>query len=81
MKRLGYVGVFCIQVSYVPQLYQVITTRQAAGLSPWFVFLVWAGIVMLQVYSYSIRDRVYIFSNWCGLVNTSLLLVLIWLWG
>jgi len=81
MKKLGYLGVFCIQISYLPQVYKVITTRQVAGLSPLFIFLVWLGIVLLQIYSYSIQDRIYIVSNWCGLINTSVLLVLIWLWG
>ena len=80
-KKLGYAGVFCIQMAYVPQLMKVITTRQVAGLSPLFIFLVWVGIICLQIYSYSIGDRVYIVSNYMGLCNTSLLLILIWLWG
>ncbi len=81
MKKLGYAGVFCIQLSYLPQLYKVISTRQVAGISPLFILLVWVGVICLQVYSYSIRERIYIVSNWCGLVNTSVLLLLIWLWS
>jgi uncharacterized protein with PQ loop repeat len=80
-RKLGYLGVFCIQLSYLPQLYKVISTREVNGISPLFIFMVWLGIVSLQIYSYSIRDKVYIFSNWCGLINTSLLLILIWLWS
>jgi uncharacterized protein with PQ loop repeat len=81
MKNLGYLGVLIIQCSYWPQIYRVVSTRQMAGLSPVFILLVWLGLVLLQLYSYSTRDRVYIFSNWFGLANTSLLLLLIWLWG
>lgn len=75
MKKLGYFGIFLIQSSYLPQIYQVY--RSGPHPSPAFILMIWAGLICLQIYSYSIRNRVYIASNWLGLFNTSLLLFLI----
>ncbi len=79
MKTLGYIGIILVQCSYWPQIYRVLSTRRTAALSPVFVFLVWLGLICLQIYSYHIFNLVYIVSNWIGLANTSLLLILIWL--
>jgi uncharacterized protein with PQ loop repeat len=81
MKKLGYAGILLISLSYWAQIWRIIVTGQVIGLSPLFFLLVWVGLVLLQVYSYSIRDWVFILSNWVGLANTSLLLGLIWLWN
>jgi len=81
MRKLGYIGVLIIQSSYVAQIYRILATRQVDGLSPAFILMVWGGLVLLQIYSLSIKDMVYIFSNFLGLLNTSLLLLLIYIWG
>ncbi len=78
MKLVGYLGIFLIQLAYLPQTYKVIKTRSVKGLSPLFIFLVWLGIIFLQVYSYIAGDIVFIVSNWFGIINTSVLLTLLW---
>ena len=75
MKKLGYFGIFLIQSSYLPQIYRVY--RGGPHPSPAFILMIWAGLICLQIYSYSIGDKIYIASNWLGLFNTSLLLFLI----
>lgn len=80
MKNLGYAGVLLIQCASWAQIYKVIITKQVAGLSLLFFFLIWLGLACLQVYSYHIRDWMFIISNWVGLANTTLLLFLMCWW-
>ena len=79
MKNLGYAGVILIQCASWAQIYRIIVTGQVVGLSSLFFMLIWVGLALLQGYSYGIRDMVFIISNWVGMANTNLLLVLIWL--
>jgi len=76
MKTLGYIGILLIQCSYWTQIYRVVADRRTTGLSPVFIFMIWLGLICLQAYSYHIQDMVYIISNWIGLANTSILMIL-----
>ena len=63
MRRLGYAGILLISFSYWAQIYRIIIDRQVAGLSPLFFLLILVGLVLLQVYSYYVRDWVFIISK------------------
>lgn len=76
MNYLGYLAVILIQLSYIPQVYYSFTSG-TKGLSTYFLVSLWVGLALLQIYSYSIGDYVYIVSNWIGLINTSTLLVIV----
>lgn len=81
LKWIGYCGVFCLNISYIPELYLVITTKEVSGLSPFYIGLILIGLFLLQVYTYgSNAARIYKIANWIGMCCSSILLYMIQLW-
>lgn len=82
LEGIGYCGIFCLNISFIPQLYLVVTTEQVTGLSPFYMGLFFIGLSLLQVYTYANNNaKMYKIANWIGMGCSSTLLYTIWLWG
>jgi len=77
MELVGLAGVLLINAAYIPQIIKTYKTKNVEGLSITFFSMILFGVCLLQVYSVSIWDTVYIASNSIAILTLILLLILI----
>ena len=76
IEILGTVGVFVICISAVPQLLKTFTTKSSGDLSIIYLCMLMFGMILLQIYSISVEDFVFIFGNTLSMIMTGLLIVM-----
>lgn len=76
-QLIGFLGIMLINIAYIPQTIKTYRTKNVEDLSATFFVTMLLGICLLQVYSVSIWDVVYIASNSVAILNLVLLLILI----
>lgn len=76
-QLIGFIGIMLINIAYIPQTIKVCRTKNVEGLSISFFFILFVGLFLLQVYSVSVWDIVYMVSNFVAMFNVATLLVLI----
>jgi len=77
MEFLGVTGSLIICGSVIPQVIKTYRTKSARDLSITYLTTLMIGIVMLTIYSFYIRDMVFIFGNVLSLLSV---VILIGLW-
>jgi MtN3 and saliva related transmembrane protein len=73
-ELIGFLGVFLINLAYLPQLYKTIKTKKARDISVPFYILILLGIVAYLVYAVLIENVVYMVSNTVGLISPILMI-------
>lgn len=73
---LGFAGIILIALCYIPQIIKSYRTKSVNDLSPAFLWVLLLGLIIVEVYSFYIRDAVFIVGNFLGATTTTTLLVL-----
>jgi uncharacterized protein with PQ loop repeat len=76
-KAYGYTGTLLIQVSYIPQMYKILSTQSVNDISKLLYIILSLGIALLLYYSIRIKDRVHIIGNVWALSNSIITLMMI----
>jgi len=76
-QLIGFLGIMLINIAYIPQTIKTYRTKNVEGLSATFFATMLLGVCLLQIYSISIWDVVYVSSNTVAICNIVLLLILI----
>ena len=77
MLIFGWLGFALLQVFYVPQTVKMLRTRNVEGLSLTAWGILFVGLVSYVIYSFWIRDIVFIAGNIAGVIQTLLQIGLI----
>jgi MtN3 and saliva related transmembrane protein len=77
---LGLIGILIISLSGITQLIKAIKTRSVNDLSLAFFILLLIGIILLQIYSISIGNTIYIIGNIVSLIMTGGIIICILKW-
>jgi MtN3 and saliva related transmembrane protein len=77
---LGLIGILIISFSGITQLIKAVKTRSVDDLSLTFFILLFIGIVLLQIYSISIGNIIYIIGNIVSLIMTGGIIICILKW-
>jgi len=73
---IGFIGMFLVQSSYIPQIYQTIKTKKSRDLNLRFWSILWIGFCFYLAYALLILNIVYIVSNIIALTQSGLQLYL-----
>ena len=74
IEILGTVGALVICISAIPQVIKTYTTKSSGDLSIIYLCMLMTGMILLQVYSISVKDFVFIFGNTLSMIMTGLLI-------
>jgi len=76
IEILGTAGALVICVSAVPQVIKSYLTKSSGDLSIIYLCMLMFGMILLQIYSISVEDFVFIFGNTLSMIMTGLLIVM-----
>jgi len=76
VEMIGTIGALVICVSAIPQVIKTYTTKSSGDLSILYLCILMMGMILLQIYSVSVHDFVFIFGNTLSMVMTGLLIVM-----
>ena len=76
IEMIGTVGALVICISAIPQVIKTYTTKSSGDLSIIYLCMLMFGMILLQVYSVSVKDFVFIFGNTLSMLMTGLLIVM-----
>ena len=76
VEMIGTIGALVICSSVIPQLIKTYTTKSSADLSIIYLCLLMLGMILLQIYSITVKDFVFIFGNTLSMIMTGLLIVM-----
>jgi len=76
-QTIGFLGILLVNLAYIPQTIKTYKTKNVEDLSVTFFVMMLLGVCLLQIYSVSNWDVVYITSNTIAICNIVLLLGLI----
>ena len=72
----GWMGIFLVNVAYLPQIIKTLRLRKTGQISPLFYLSIAAGIVSYEIYALWRNDPVFITSNILGLIQPCLMIYL-----
>jgi len=75
-ETLGTTGSMVVCASAIPQILKTYRTKSADDLSILYLGILMFGMGLLQSYSLSVRDFVFIFGNTLSVSSTGILIVL-----
>jgi len=73
---IGTIGALVICVSAIPQVIKTYSTKSSGDLSIMYLSILMLGMILLQIYSVSVKDFVFIFGNTLSMIMTGLLIVM-----
>jgi len=73
---IGTIGALVICVSAIPQVLKTYITKSSGDLSIMYLSILMLGMILLQIYSISVKDFVFIFGNTLSMIMTGLLIVM-----
>ena len=76
VEMIGTIGALTICISAVPQVIKTYITKSSGDLSILYLSILMLGMILLQIYSISIHDFVFIFGNTLSMIMTGLLIVM-----
>ena len=76
IEMIGTVGALVICMSAVPQVIKSYMRKCTSDLSIIYLCMLMFGMVMLQIYSVSVKDFVFIFGNTLSMIMTGLLIIM-----
>ena len=76
IEILGTVGALVICISAIPQVIKTYMTKSSGDLSIVYLCLLMFGMILLQIYSISVKDFVFIFGNTLSMLMTGLLIIM-----
>jgi len=76
VEMIGTIGALVICVSAIPQVIKTYTTKSSGDLSILYLCILMVGMILLQIYSVSVKDFVFIFGNTLSMIMTGLLIVM-----
>lgn len=76
VEMIGTIGALVICVSAIPQVIKTFKTKSSGDLSILYLSILMLGMILLQLYSISIKDFVFIFGNTLSMIMTGLLIVM-----
>jgi MtN3 and saliva related transmembrane protein len=76
IEILGTIGALVICVSAVPQVIKSYLTKNLGDLSIVYLCMLMFGMILLQIYSVSVKDFVFIFGNTLSMIMTGLLIIM-----
>ncbi|MDP3130024.1 MAG: SemiSWEET transporter [Bacillota bacterium] len=72
---IGYVAAILTTVSFVPQAYKTIKTKDTSGISLWMYLLFTVGILLWFTYGVSLNNPAIYLSNGVTAVFSSIILI------
>ena len=76
VEMIGSIGALVICVSGIPQAIKTYSTKSSGDLSIIYLCMLMFGMILLQIYSISVEDFVFIFGNTLSMIMTGLLIVM-----
>ena len=76
IEMIGTIGALVICISAIPQVIKTYTTKSSGDLSILYLSILMLGMILLQIYSVSVHDFVFIFGNTLSMIMTGLLIVM-----
>jgi MtN3 and saliva related transmembrane protein len=76
VEMIGTIGALLICVSSIPQVIKTYITKSSGDLSILYLSILMLGMILLQIYSISVKDFVFIFGNTLSMIMTGLLIVM-----
>jgi len=77
VQVLGWIGLGLVQTFYLPQTIKIIRTKEVAGLSLLSWMILWLGLLFYLVYSIYVSDIVFTVGNAAGVLQSTLVIVLV----
>lgn len=74
MQYIGLVAACLTTISFLPQVIQVIRTKNTAGISLGMYLLFVLGVFLWSIYGFYIRDIAIILANGITLISASVIL-------
>lgn len=74
MEYIGFIAAFLTTISFVPQAYQTITTKDTKGISLMMYFMFSIGILCWLLYGIEQQDKPMIIANCITLVLALIIL-------
>jgi len=76
LTAFGIIGSILLSLAFLPQAYQLLSTRSAHDISPYYVSILATGSLCLTIYGYGIRDPiVFILNLYATMANAELLML------
>jgi MtN3 and saliva related transmembrane protein len=76
VEMIGTIGALVICISAIPQVIKTYITKSSGDLSIMYLSILMLGMILLQTYSISVKDFVFIFGNTLSMIMTGLLIVM-----
>ena len=76
IEILGTFGALLICISAIPQVIKTYSTKSSGDLSIIYLCMLMTGMILLQIYSVSVKDFVFIFGNTLSMLMTVLLIIM-----
>ena len=76
VEMIGTIGALVICMSAIPQVVKTYITKSSGDLSILYLCILMLGMILLQIYSVSVKDFVFIFGNTLSMIMTGLLIVM-----
>jgi len=76
VEMIGTIGALVLCFSAIPQVLKTYITKRSGDLSILYLSILMLGMILLQIYSISVQDFVFIFGNTLSMIMTGLLIVM-----
>lgn len=76
INALWLLGYLLIVLCYIPQISQMVRTKSVMDINLHFLWFLWMGVVLVELYALSVGDVGYILGHSATLVGISTMLAL-----